>query len=139
VSDKGIIEQAKDLRESIEADEAKHDHYATIYRTTFYEDDVLDGEIAEGTLDYEVIGLDPDEWEIEDDLTTIDLAVSCIEEQGLGEGSSSQFHAGLWYVNPDGSYIINHYSGEREESSLHLGGFSEDEQRRIYERVKGTA
>lgn len=102
-----------------------------ITRRRFMPDDVHDGEIS---TDYE-----PDEVHA---LTTIEgedfvsQAVTLLASEGLTEFSSwPEFQTNGWYSNPDGSPIVDNYTGEREEASAHLYGFTEDEKYQVWMRV----
>jgi hypothetical protein len=87
--------------------------------------------------------LQPDEDEGE---TLVDLAVKTLQDAGATEASSSYFHpgrkqarlegltGGIWYTaqgSPD-----QHTMAE-ESHSYHLVGFTEAEEREIYDRIKG--
>ena len=51
------------------------------------------------------------------------------------EPSSSRFHAGLWYsdIDPDRDYA----TGADERHSYHLEGFTEEEERAIFDEITG--
>jgi len=73
---------------------------------------------------------DPDEIDQEEGLTAVDLAVKVL--QYVTEASAYPWQPGAWYS--DEAYV-RPYSGETEEITYHLHGFSDEEQRAIVTRV----
>jgi hypothetical protein len=51
----------------------------------------------------------------------------------LIEPSSSQFHEGVWYT----IYNLDYKEGKEMSYSIHLNGYNTEEQKRIYDSVKG--
>lgn len=100
----------------------------------FTEDDIGDGEIDYQTEVWEEIDCTPD---LEDGETATGLAIDALRDKGCTEGSSSQFHPGVWFSDPDGSFVSNYYTGERIERAGFLEGFTEQEQAEIYAGVTG--
>lgn len=109
----------------------------TFYRTRYMPEDVHDGDIPRDDTDEDIVTCEPDRWDREDGLTPIDLAVKALveEESCVSPSTMPGFHTGLWYSHIDGSAELNPYTGEREERSGHLSGFTEDEEREIHKRV----
>lgn len=66
----------------------------------------------------------------------IEAAIEQIKDGGFWESSSSQFHNDIWYstVDPDRDL----YTGNETTYTLHLNGYTELEQRRIYNAVKSS-
>jgi hypothetical protein len=74
-----------------------------------------------------------DEWS-----TAVIQAVEALRGHGCTTPSTTPgFHPDLWYSDPDGSYVDNITTGRRRENSGHLYGFSELEQRQIWQLVTG--
>jgi hypothetical protein len=72
----------------------------------------------------------PDEFDIEDGLTAVDLAVKALIDRGATIGSSSWYTYGFWY-NTTGEKL-NYRTGESTTYSFHLEGFSEQEEIQIF-------
>jgi len=64
-----------------------------------------------------------------EDLESVEAAIDFLESAGVTEASSSWFHAGVWYSTEPDTDI---HSGDSEQHSFHLYGFSEAEQEQIY-------
>jgi hypothetical protein len=78
--------------------------------------------------DFEETGIeDTDEFEDWDE------AAEFLVDSGVTETSSSEFHPGIWYSTD--WWTEDFRTGEEKQLSFHLKGFTEDEERRIYERV----
>jgi antirestriction protein/predicted RNA binding protein with dsRBD fold (UPF0201 family) len=77
----------------------------------------------------------PDEVDVEDGLTCVDLAVKCIKDQGSVEASSSVFHQGIWYttIDPERDY----QDGSETYYSFHLHGFTPEQEKEVHEKVTG--
>ena len=81
-----------------------------IIRVRFLEDDIYEGSLLPDVYDRaieEVVAVDD-----------IDEAVGVIAREGLSFAATG---AG-WAADPDGSYVINYATGEREEVSAHFEG-----------------
>lgn len=57
-----------------------------------------------------------------------------IEKLEFCEPSASQFHPGVWYTQKEGD--TDYQTGEVTTESYHLVGFTEAEQREIFEAVQ---
>lgn len=95
-------------------------HTITIYESYFTEDDIYDGDIAYSRTVETKLDLVPD-WED----SFIDLAVQALENHGCTEASCSPLPSpehctGIWFSDPDGSYIVNYGTGERCQTSIHF-------------------
>jgi hypothetical protein len=71
----------------------------------------------------------PDDYDREDGLTCVDLAVKMLKD-GAAYPSSTHFHTGIWYSADCGT--LDYRTGEDEERSYHLKGFSPEEERAIF-------
>jgi hypothetical protein len=117
-----------------------------IYRKFYMPDAVQDGEITEYTNQEEVTH--DSEW-IEDTrdylgtsndddtewykASVVEAAVKLLNDEYVTEPSSyPEWSPGTWY---SGSRTYDNYSGEMEDVSVHLRGFTEDEEREIYRRI----
>lgn len=93
------------------------------------------GEAEErGWIDEEGVLMEPDEFDIEDGLTATDLAASYLYEIGATEPSSSVWHPGLWYTAHKAEE--DYRGGSYEDHSYHPVGFSEDQEREIFEKLQ---
>jgi hypothetical protein len=71
-------------------------------------------------------------WEDEEgtEYTTHDL-IKLLEQEGC-EPSSTHFHMGIWYTSYGEADI---FSGDTKNISYHLSGFSEDEEKEIFQSI----
>lgn len=104
----------------------------TICRTRFT--DVEDGEYVNPDTDTESVECEPDC----DDETAVGLVVKELRKLGCVSGSSSVFHCGVWYCLPDGSVMVDYGTGEREEVTAHLEGFTMGEEQEVWRLVVGS-
>lgn len=102
-----------------------------VYRQRFMPEDVHDGDI-----DYRSTESYTEEYELDSDYidNPIDWAVDVVQSLGYVEYSGYPFYPGGWYSGCELTAYGN-YTGEREDFSFHLQGFTEDEQRAVYELV----
>lgn len=64
----------------------------------------------------------------------VEDAVRFLRDEGAIHASSTQFHKGIWYST---EYSTTDYgTGEEEERSFHLKGFTEEEEREVYDALK---
>jgi len=118
--------------------------YTTVYQPWEEGDDQPDSETDDG----EVFSAEPDEYDIEvaeemrhgdNPLSSISLAAAIkaaliILEHGFVEPSSYPgFHPHMWYTTSDPDE--NYRTGERTERSFHLHGWTEAEERAVYDDV----
>lgn len=114
-------------------------HTLTVYMTTFT-DITEDGEMVNPDRYDTVIRCEPDKWDIEDGKSAVDIAAEYLVDESITQTSTSPVPAtgslqGLWFSYVDGSYISNHYSGERTEVSAHPEGFTDEELREMCTRL----
>jgi len=107
-----------------------------LIKTTFTivtEESAQDGDFAEsGYLDEDGVSMEPDEFDIEEGLSCVDLAVKFLKGNGVISASSSRFHVGTWYSSEDDTDMR---SGDCETHSYHLEGFSPEEEEAIFNLV----
>lgn len=68
----------------------------------------------------------------EGEVLGVEAAIKWLRDKGPLEPSSSQFHKGIWYSGPSEQDM---HTGEWYQEAYHLAGFTEAQQRRIYEGV----
>ena len=85
-----------------------------------------------GWLDEEGESMEPDEWDREEGVTAAKKAAKWLNDHGAIRCSSSQFHPGIWSSNGG---TEDYRTGDREEHSFHLSGFTEEEEREIWDEV----
>jgi hypothetical protein len=90
-------------------------------------DDVEWGE-ERGWEDEEGVLIEPDE-----DGDVVEETVRYLNSQGPLEASSSSFSPHVWYTQVDGHE--DYQTGERTTLSFHLRGYTEDEQRRVFDEI----
>ena len=89
-----------------------------------------------GWINEEGVDMTPDEYDIEEGLTAVDKAVEFLKYEGANEASSYPFCCGTWYTQSEPICDRAYFEEGREEThSFHLEGFSEAEEKAIYERV----
>lgn len=86
-----------------------------------------------GYIDEDGVSMELDRWDRDEDMTVIGKVVEFLDGHWISEASSSEFHPGVWYTAKGETDYVN---GETEDLSYHLYGFTEDEERRIYDEVK---
>lgn len=91
------------------------------------------GDFSETGYEDEGISLEPDEYDREEGLTPVDLAVKFLKNEGATQPSSSHFHKGIWY-STDWD-VVSYRTGEEEERSFHLKGFSEREEHEVFDAM----
>lgn len=64
--------------------------------------------------------------------TEVSEAIRKLSNDGVCEASSSEFHPGVWYI---GHPETNYRTGAETTYSYHLKGFTESEEREIYDAV----
>lgn len=91
-----------------------------------------------GWIDEEGVLIEPDDYDLEEGMTPeesiIEQAVRFITQEGAIEASSTFFHRGIWYSTEFS--VVDYGTGEEEERSFHLHGFTLDEERAIYEELR---
>jgi hypothetical protein len=98
-----------------------------ITRVRFLEDDVFEGSIP--CESYETATVE--DFEVDRDEDLIESAARRIEREGLTfEATGNE-----WAANPDGTRITDYATGEREETTAHLIGFTDDEMIAVIDRV----
>lgn len=101
----------------------------------FTPESVENGDAEErGFIDEEGEEIELDEYDKEEGLTIVDKAVEFLKDKGVEESSASFFHLGFWYTTY--KYREDFSTGEEENRSYHLEGFTEQQEREIYERMK---
>jgi hypothetical protein len=95
-----------------------------------------DYEEEHGWIDEEGVEFEPDENDIEDGMTEsesiVAQAIKFLEDEGAAHASSSHFHPGVWYTTESEQ---DFRTGENEERSFHLDGFSNEEQAEIFKAI----
>jgi hypothetical protein len=83
--------------------------------------------------DRAVYPCEPDDIDREEGLSAVDLAVRVLRGTVYAvEYSASEFQANGWYA---AETYVHPYSGEREEITAHLAGFTADQGREIHARI----
>lgn len=101
-----------------------------IYRHRFMPDDVRDGDTGDRS------GELPEVHKLTTEVMLVEQVVSLLASEGLTQFSSEpDFQPNGWWSQPDGSVIVNNYTGEREEASAHLYGLTLAERNEVYVKV----
>lgn len=96
---------------------------------TFHDDGEYDDE--HGWIDEEGVEMSPDEFDMEEGLTSVDLAVKFLEGKYVNEASSSDFHVGVWYSTTDEDTM----HAKSIEHHFHLVDFTPEEEKQIWDRM----
>jgi hypothetical protein len=89
-----------------------------------------------GWIDEDGVSMEPDETDIEDEVSAVDKAIKFLKENGATEPSSSDSHVGLWYTCREHDTDLG--TGAVESRSYHLVDFMPHEEFAIYDGMKGT-
>ena len=102
-----------------------------VYLQTMTPDDVESGDVPSADHDEDIdIALDAIDRKEGKDVA--DLAAKVLSDAGA-RPSSSHFHRGVWYET---EWSVQDYStGEEEQKTFHLKGFSPQEEALVYLRV----
>jgi len=73
--------------------------------------------------------------EFDDGMTAVDKAIRFLTREHCVEASSSHFHEGLYYTDSDND--IDYRTGEETQHSYRPVNFTADEQRAIFDAIKG--
>ena len=100
---------------------------------TWDEDSVDAGETDDkGWENEEGVSMQPDQYDLEEGLTPVDLAVKFLTDNGPMEASSSHFNSGVWYTNYGEQDMQN---GSRTNRSFQLVGFTPEQEEEIFNRI----
>jgi len=103
-----------------------------VYLQTMTPDDVEAGDVPDAEHDDDIeIALDA--IDRKEGKTVADLAAKVLLDAGATQTSSGRFHRGVWYET---EWSVTDYStGEQEQRSFHLKGFSPEEEGLVYLKV----
>lgn len=93
-----------------------------------------DGDFAEsGWEDEDGFDCTPDEFDVLEGLTAVDVASRLLLREGVMEPSSSFYQHGVWFSSyPETDYR----TGESKTRSFYLYGFTEAEGRAVFQAVR---
>ncbi|MCK9417360.1 hypothetical protein M0Q97_12015 [Candidatus Dojkabacteria bacterium] len=112
----------------------KNDKYITTsYRKIIPDENYIGFEEENGWEDEEGESMLPDEYDIEEGITTIDNAYKFLKKNYAIEASSSHFNKGIWYSTDEEDEFV---SSEETRYSFHLNGFTEQEEEAIFNMFK---
>jgi hypothetical protein len=80
--------------------------------------------------------MEPDEFDIEDNVTAVDKAIRYLTRDHCVEASGSGFYPDRWYSDCDGD--TDYRSGDETRHSYHPTNFTPEEQRAIFDAVKAS-
>lgn len=87
-----------------------------------------------GWIDEDGVSMKPDKYDTQDGITAVDKAIKFLKDEGVTEASSSRFDKGTWYTNYE--YDEDYSTGATESRSYHLKGFTEAEERAIFNAIR---
>lgn len=90
-----------------------------------------DAEVEHGWEDEEGVSMLPDEFDLEEGLTPVDLAFKFLKNNYANEFSSSSMDPGGWYSAAEEA---DYRTGEQTTRSFHLAGFTPEQLEEIYRR-----
>ena len=106
-----------------------------VYLQTMTPDDVESGDVPQAEHD-EDIDIQLDAIDRKEGKTVADLAAKVLRDAGA-RPSSSRFHRGVWYET---EWSVQDYStGEQQQKTYHLKGFSLEEEGLVYLKVTRRA
>jgi len=113
------------------------DHHFKVSYETISHESAEQGCAEDSGWHDEYVPLEPDEWDIEEGLTPVDLAVNYMKSYyGCLEAScSGKLGSGAWWTAYTADEDIR--TGEVTNYSFHPYGFTEEELNEINRRVKG--
>jgi hypothetical protein len=88
---------------------------------------------SSGWINEEGVDMTPDLYDVEEGVTAVDKAVKFLRDEGVSTASSSRFSPGDWFSTE--WQTIDYRTGEDEERSFHLVGFTPEEQIEIHDRL----
>lgn len=115
--------------------------FVVIYRTYFTEDMIIDGDygaprLPNGTFGpgplqtFEVVDCVP-KWATDPEDNPVKLAIDAIRDADCAYDEGAD-----WFYHHEGSYLRDHYSGERIDPSAHLYGFTDEEDAHIHHVIQ---
>jgi hypothetical protein len=84
-----------------------------------------------GYEDEEGQKIEVDEFDREDGLDIVDMAVKFLQSKGVTAASSSHFHPGIWYSSEE----IDMHTGATTTYNFHLEDFTDLEEQSIFRRM----
>lgn len=111
--------------------------YVEITRT-FYTGVADGGHLMDEHTRTSKVDCEPDTFDREEGLTRVDLAVKAIEGMYPQEASREPFTPGAWYSRSDEPDQLSPEGTETEETSAHLHGFTPDEEREIFRKLRAS-
>ncbi|ONH52909.1 hypothetical protein CcI49_32780 [Frankia sp. CcI49] len=108
-----------------------------LHHRYYFEHEAYDGDIYPHGEWSEDLDCEPDEYDREDGLGAVDLAVARLTGLGVTEPSGGPDFPGphCWW---GGRVTLSHYTGEMRETSAHPEGFSDAECRELWARLTGA-
>lgn len=131
-NDEGLDDEIGDLKGYALKHGEKPRIRISFARTT--PESAADGDNSEtGWIDEEGVAMEVDDEDREMELTLEYITARYLINEGALYPSSSSFHAGIWYSTEPA--VIDYRTGETEERSYHLYGFSEQQERQIWNEL----
>jgi len=128
------IEDEDDPQEFIKRLAVPQPRICTSFSQTTPESSAQGDASDHGWIDEEGVEMTPDDIDAEDGLTTVDLAVKFLSNEGAIHASSSHFHPGVWYSTD--YHTIDYRNGTDEERCFHLTDFAEAEEQAIWDKLQ---
>ena len=126
-----MVDIDKVVRALVEAKPAGRNPRIRISYEITSEESAAEGDFKDqGWVDEEGVSMVPDEYDVADGKTAVELAIEFLQKEGVYQPSSSHFHTGIGYMTePQQDFS----SGDTESRSYHLVDFTEEEERKIFE------
>jgi hypothetical protein len=100
---------------------------------TIYQETISNQDDSSVNEEHEILYYSDEDSQEPDFLDTVVRKITGIT--GSVEASSSEYHKGVWYTSID--FNQDMHSGDYIGYTAHLSGFSEAEERQIYNKLKG--
>lgn len=111
------------------------ERHRRLIKTTFDKvtpESAAEGDVSDrGWIDEEGEEIALDSYDREEGITIAKKAANWLRDAGASEASSTRFHKGVWYSTEYG--VTDYRTGEEEQRSFHLKGFTGKEERQIFD------
>jgi hypothetical protein len=107
--------------------------HVTVYATEYAEWEEGADERARIGTEENRASMVPDAFDVAEGETPVSLAVAYLWREGIAEPSSTGWRWGTWYR--EAAPYTHPYTGVLTERSAHLGGFTPDEERAVFDGI----
>jgi hypothetical protein len=131
VNTKRLILEGDDLKRELLSTESEPLIRISFETVTPSDVEGEDAEVEHGWEDEEGVSMLPDEFDLEEGLTPVDLAFKFLKDHYANEFSSSSMDPGGWYSAQEEA---DYRTGEQTTRRFHLSGFTPEQLEQVYEK-----